>query len=262
MTTPKIVLGTMIFGLDHTDGTKNMVRVRGVDNIRPFLDLFSARGHNEIDTARVYCEGDTELALGQLNPEKYKISTKVAPYVPRAHGDEFLKKTFRQSLAALQLQKVDIFYLHAPDYSTPFEETIKAVDDLYREGLFERFGLSNFAAWQVTLIHQLCKQHGYILPSVYQGMYNAIVRGVASELLPCLKALGIAFYAFNPIADGFLSGKYNFDTEVGSGRFDEKNFFGKLYRQRFWSGQYFEAINMVEKVAKEHNITLIESAFR
>ncbi|KAF8920922.1 hypothetical protein BGZ58_004237, partial [Dissophora ornata] len=60
MTTPKIVLGTMTFGLDQTDGTRNAVRVRGVDNIKPFLDMFSARGHSELDTARLYCNGDTE----------------------------------------------------------------------------------------------------------------------------------------------------------------------------------------------------------
>ncbi|KAI8594827.1 NADP-dependent oxidoreductase domain-containing protein, partial [Dissophora ornata] len=90
--------------------------------------------------------------MGQFNVEKYKVATKVWPVVAKAHGAEFLRKTFKDSLEALKLQKVDIFYLHAPDYSTPFEETIKAVDDLYREGLFERFGLSNYAAWQVTLI--------------------------------------------------------------------------------------------------------------
>ena len=76
--------------------------------------------------------------MGQLHPEKYKISTKVWPFAPKAHSAEPLKKTFRESLEALKLQKVDIFYLHAPDYSTPFEETIKAVDELYREGRFER----------------------------------------------------------------------------------------------------------------------------
>ncbi|KAI8597631.1 Aldo/keto reductase [Dissophora ornata] len=262
MATPKIVLGTMTFGLEQTDATNNAVQVHGVDNIKPFLDMFSARGHNELDTARVYGDGDTEIVLGQFNVEKYKIATKVWPIVPKAHGAEFLKKTFKDSLEALKLQKVDIFYLHAPDYSTPFEETVKAVDDLYREGLFERFGLSNYAAWQVTLIHQLCKQHGYVLPSVYQGMYNAITRDVVRELLPCLKALDIAFYAYNPIAGGLLSGRHNFDKDVDGGRFNEKNAFGKIYRERYWNTLYFDAIKMIEKVTKEHNITLIESALR
>ncbi|KAF8924378.1 hypothetical protein BGZ58_001839 [Dissophora ornata] len=191
----------MTFGLEQTDATNNAVQVHGVDNIKPFLDMFSARGHNELDTARVYGDGDTEIVLGQFNVEKYKIATKVWPIVPKAHGAEFLKKTFKDSLEALKLQKVDIFYLHAPDYSTPFEETVKAVDDLYREGLFERAG-------------------------------------------------------------GLLSGRHNFDKDVDGGRFNEKNAFGKIYRERYWNTLYFDAIKMIEKVTKEHNITLIESALR
>jgi hypothetical protein len=66
------------------------------------------------------------------------VSTKVWPTVAGAHNSENLKKTFRESLVALKADKVDIFYLHAPDYSTPFEETIQAVDELYREGRFDR----------------------------------------------------------------------------------------------------------------------------
>ncbi|KAG0352418.1 NADP-dependent oxidoreductase domain-containing protein [Gamsiella multidivaricata] len=260
--TPKIVLGTMTFGLEGTNETTSTVRVRGVENIRLFLDSFHAHGHVEVDTARLYCNGDTETALGQLQLDSFKVATKVWPTAPKAHGSELLKKTFRESLAALNAKKVDIFYLHAPDYTTPFEETIKAVDELYREGLFERFGLSNYAAWQVTFIHQLCKQHGYVLPTVYQGMYNVITRDVVRELLPCLKALGIAFYAYNPIAGGLLSGRYNFEKETDGGRFDLKTGFGQIYRERYWNQLFFEAVKSMEKITKEHNLTLIESALR
>ncbi|KAF9160582.1 hypothetical protein BGX21_005600 [Mortierella sp. AD011] len=260
---PKIILGSMTFGLEGTNAVTTTVRVRGVENIKAFLDLFHEHGHNEIDTARTYCAGDTETALGQLGVDPLKIATKVWPTVPRAHASEHLKKTFRESLTALKAGKIDIFYLHAPDYTTPFEETIKAVDELYHEGLFERFGLSNFAAWQVTLIHQLCKQNGYILPTVYQGMYNVITRDVVRELLPCLKALNIDFYAFNPIAGGLLSGRYKFEIEAkDGGRFDENTGFGKGYRQRYWNTVFFDAIKKMEDVTKEHNLTLVESALR
>ncbi|KAF8983508.1 hypothetical protein BGZ46_010104 [Entomortierella lignicola] len=270
--TPRIVLGytmlqnrrcaTMTFGLDSSDPTTTTVRVRGVENIKPFLTSFHAHGHNELDTARLYCNGDTEVALGSLPMESFKVATKVWPSVPNAHGYDHLSKTFRESLKALKAQKVDIFYLHAPDYSTPFEETVKAVNELYREGLFERFGLSNYASWQVTLIHQLCKQNGYVLPTVYQGMYNAITRDVVRELLPCLKALNIAFYAYNPIAGGLLSGKYKFDQEVESGRFDVNTGFGKIYRQRYWNTLFFDSVKAIEKVSEKHNLTLIETALR
>ncbi|KAI7817008.1 Aldo/keto reductase [Gamsiella multidivaricata] len=251
----------MSFALETTDDSTT-VRVRGVENIKPLLDTFHAHGYNELDTARFYCHGDTETVLGQAPTEQFKISTKVWPTVPKAHGSELLKKTFRESLAALNGKKVDIFYLHAPDYTTPFEETIKAVDELYREGLFERFGLSNFAAWQVTLIHELCKQNGYVVPTVYQGMYNAFTRDVVRELLPCLKALNIAFYGFNPIAGGLLSGKIDFDKvdETKGGPFDTA--VSMIYRERYLNTLTVDAVKKMEKVCKEHSLTLIESALR
>ncbi|KAG0208633.1 hypothetical protein BGX28_000441 [Mortierella sp. GBA30] len=261
--TPRIILGTMTFGLESTSAATSAVRVRGTENIQPFLDTFGAYGHIELDTARIYCNGDTEEALGQLPTDNFKIATKVWPTIPKAHGSENIKRIFHESLAALKGKKVDILYLHAPDYTTPFEETIKAVDELYREGLFERFGLSNFAAWQVTLIHQLCRQNGYVLPTVYQGMYNGITRDVVRELFPCLKALNISFYAFNPIAGGLLSGKHRFEeNESEGGRFDTKTGFGRIYRERYWNTLFFEAIKDLEKVAKEHSLTLLESSLR
>ena len=128
----------MTFGLETTVAETSSVRIRGIDNIKPFLDTFHKHGHTELDTARVYCGGDTERALGSLDTAAFKIATKVWPSGPKAHGSELLKKTFHQSLVALKTEKVDIFYLHAPDYTTPFEETVKAVADLYREGRFER----------------------------------------------------------------------------------------------------------------------------
>ncbi|KAF8950893.1 hypothetical protein BGZ46_004269 [Entomortierella lignicola] len=260
---PKIILGSMTFGLEETNSVTSTVRVRGVESVKSFVDLFHSHGHIEIDSARIYCGGDTETVLGQLGTDSYKVATKVWPGAPNAHAPEQLRKTLRESLTALKSNKIDVFYLHAPDYTTPFEETVKAVDELYREGLFERFGLSNFAAWQVTFIHQICKQNGYVLPTVYQGMYNVITRDVVRELLPCLRALNIDFYAFNPIAGGLLSGRYQLENESkDGGRFDENTGFGKLYRQRFWTKLFFDAIKKMENVTKEHNLTLVESALR
>ncbi|KAF8936923.1 hypothetical protein BGZ58_003525 [Dissophora ornata] len=253
----------MTFGLETTSFESSAVRIRGVQNIKPFFDVFKARGHEEVDTARIYGNGDTELALGQLPMESFKIATKIWPSMDKAFAPDNLKHTFKESMTALKASKVDVFYLHCVDDSTPFEETLKAVDEIYREGLFERFGLSNFTAWQVTLVHQLCKQHGYVLPTVYQGMYNAIARNVQYELLPCLRALNISFYAYNPIAGGLLSGKHKFEELEGEdGRFNPKSKFGKVYRDLYWNSLSFEAVKNVENAASGHGMTLIESALR
>lgn len=76
----------------------------------------------------------------------------------------------------LPYSSVDIFYLHAPDRSTPYEVALKGINELYKEGKFKRFGLSNFPSYEVAEIVEICKANGYVLPTVYQGMYNAIAR--------------------------------------------------------------------------------------
>ncbi|KAF8944533.1 hypothetical protein BGZ47_004127 [Haplosporangium gracile] len=261
---PRVILGTMTFGLEKTSTDTSLVRIRGADNIAPFLTTFHAHGHIEVDTARLYGNGDTETVLSQLPTAHLKISTKVYPFAPGSHNKEKLPKQFRESLKALNAEKVDILYLHAPDKSVPFEETVKAIDDLYKEGLFERFGLSNYPSWNVAQIYEICKQNGYVRPSVYQGMYNPIARSVTTELLPCLKHYNMDFYAYNPISGGVLSGKYKFvGDEVKEGhRYDPNTRFGKMFRQRYWTETNFEAVQALTKVATANNFTLLEATLR
>lgn len=92
-----------------------------------------------------------------------------------------------------------------------------------------QFGVSNYSSWNVALMHSICKQNNYVLPTVYQGSYNPIDRSVVSELLLCLKHLNMSFYAYNPISGGVLSGKYKFGVEVPEGsRYDPKTYIGKM----------------------------------
>ncbi|KAG0048730.1 hypothetical protein BGZ83_006333 [Gryganskiella cystojenkinii] len=261
--TPRVILGTMTFGLEDTQTELSVIRVRGVEAVRPFIEKFTAYGHVEIDTARIYGRGDTEVLLSQLPNAHLKLATKAYPMEEHGFNSVKLPKQFRQSLEALKVPKVDLFYLHAPDVLTPLEETLKVVNDLYKEGLFERFGVSNYPAWQVALIHQICKQNGYVLPTVYQGILNPIVRAVVPELLPCLKHLGISFYAYNPIAGGMLSGKYKFDQEVEEGsRYDTKTGFGALFRNQYWNQLTFEAVQILVKASEANHIPLLEATLR
>jgi len=101
--------------------------------------------------------------------------------------------------------QVDIFYIHMPDHSTPISETLAGVQEVYNLGLFRRFGLSNYLADDVQSIHNHCQEHGYVLPTVYQGSYSPITRHRETDLLPTLRRLGMAFYAYSPSASGFLA---------------------------------------------------------
>ncbi|KAF9944805.1 Aflatoxin B1 aldehyde reductase member 2 [Mortierella alpina] len=260
---PRIILGAMTFGLESTDPASTACRVFGSKNVGPLLEMFHSYGHVEIDSARLYCGGDTEQVLGQLPLGDFKVATKVFPFSAGAHEAANLERGIRDALTALKSSKVDIFYLHAPDRSTPFERTLEAVNDLYNKGLFERFGLSNFAAWEVAEICEICKHHGYVLPTVYQGSYNPIGRSIVPELFPCLKRYGMAFYAYSPLGAGLLSGKYSFEEEVIEGsRLDPKTAFGNYFRGRFWNKRNMEAVQLLVKAAQANKMTLVEASWR
>ncbi|ORZ12142.1 NADP-dependent oxidoreductase domain-containing protein [Lobosporangium transversale] len=265
-TTPRIILGTQSFALHTTDPKTADFRVQGPENLKPFLDLLETFGVLELDTARVYCGGDTEATIGLVEGEpltRFEISTKVYPLQPGDHSPEALVRHLYQSLEQLKVDKVKIFYLHAPDFYTPFETTLKAIDDLYKDGLFDEFGLSNFAAWQVALIHQICHYKGYVKPTVYQGWYNPLMRQVERELFPCLRELGMKFYAYNPIAGGFLTGKYHIDSIVRDGtRFDTKTILGSYYREQYWSPLFFDAVDALRKVTESYGTPLLEASIR
>lgn len=214
--------------------------------------------------------------LGDLDWQKRGIvmDTKYSPTYGRSvpdtwrkdlrHTPEMLREMLMKSLTALKTDKVDMWYLHSPDRSTPYEVTMKAVNDLYKEGYFKRLGLSNYMAWEVAQICELCKANGWKMPDVYQGVYNALHRSVEPELFPCLRHYGIAFYNYNPLAGGYLTSRYHRDDkgEDIDGRFDPSKWQGRAYRGRYWNDAYFDALDILRPVAKKHGLTEAECALR
>ena len=143
---------------------------------------------------------------------------------------------------------------------------MRAVDDLYKEGHFTRFGLSNYQAWEVAQICEMCKSNGWKMPDVYQGVYNALHRSIEPELLPCLRHYGVAFYNYNPLAGGYLTSRYHRDDKGGEiekgSRFDPEKWQGKMYRARYWNDAYFDALEILRPVAKKAGLTEAECALR
>ena len=173
-----------------------------------------------------------------------------------------MSKSFKE----LKTGKVDLLYLHLPDRTTPYDVTFGALNEYYKEGRFDRLGISNFQAWEVASICEMCKQHGWKQPDVYQGIYNALHRAVEPELFACLRHYNIAFYAYNPLAGGYLTSRYRREDkddkiEVGS-RFDPSRWQGKGYRARYWRDEYFHALDLLRPVAEKHGLTESECALR
>ncbi|KAE8329224.1 putative aflatoxin b1 aldehyde reductase-like protein [Aspergillus sergii] len=258
---PRTILGLMTFGPDPNKGA----RITSLPEFAQCLEYLKSQGYNEVDTARMYLDEKQEEFTAAVGWKERGLSlaTKVYPTEPGIHKPASLQRKFRESLAALQTDRVDIFYLHAADRSVPFAETLKAVDELYKEGRFKRLGLSNYTAFEVAEIVIMCAERGWVRPTIYQAMYNAITRNIETELIPCCRRYGLEIVVYNPLAGGILSGKYQTGAAVPEeGRFSDKNTTGALYRRRYLNDSVLNALDIIRPVAEKHGLTLPDVAFR
>ncbi|SCU84776.1 LAMI_0C08834g1_1 [Lachancea mirantina] len=220
--------------------------------------------HNiaELDTARIY--PGSEEALGKQDAgKKYKIDTKAAGFSENSNNDAGIRKSIKESLELLKLDKVYIYYLHSPDPSTPLEETLATINELYKAGKFEKFGISNYTASDVRKIYEIAKKNGYPLPSVYQGNYNAFARKIEDDLFPVLRELNITFYAYSPIAGGFLArSRQQIEEAAEGGRFDPSSFIGQMYRQLYAKPSLLKALEEWEQIAESEGISKVSLAYR
>ncbi|CAG5979738.1 unnamed protein product [Menidia menidia] len=235
---PVSLLGTMAFG-GRADAQQSL------DMVKAFL----GRGHSHLDTAFMYVDGKSETIIGDMKlPKTVSMATKANPWDGKTLKPESVRSQLETSLKRLQTDCVDLFYLHAPDHQNPIQDTLRACNELHKEvGKFKELGLSNYASWEVAEIVCICRHNNWIVPTVYQGMYNATTRQVETELLPCLRYYGMKFYAYNPLAGGLLTGKYHYEDKDGSqpaGRFFGNNW-AAAYRDRYWKQSHFQAIEVV-----------------
>ncbi|KAL3463542.1 NADP-dependent oxidoreductase domain-containing protein [Aspergillus heterothallicus] len=266
---PRVILGTMTFGPDPSTGA----RVTSLDTYNNILDSFQSRGYNEIDTARCYVGGQQEAFTRAARWKERGLicATKWYPYgnddeKAGAHRAGKLEEMFNKSLSELGTDCVDIFYLHAADRTTPFQEPLRKLNELYRQGRFKKLGISNFTAYELAEVVLLCKANGWVRPTVFQCMYNAITRSIEPELVAACRRYGLDIVVYNPLAGGLFSGKYTSlspDSVPQEGRYSNVDGeVGDLYRKRYFKNATFEALRIVEPVAKKHGLTLLEIGFR
>lgn len=156
---------------------------------------------------------------------------------------------------------VDIYYIHAPDSGTDIAETLAGINEVYQKGFFKRFGLSNYKAEDVEKVYNHCKEEGYPLPTVYQGNYSAVARKQEDLLFPTLRKLNIAFYAYSPMAGGFLA-KTKEEIEKGIGRFSRDNPVGQMYQDMYNKPAYLSALAQWADIAKEEGCSRGDLAYR
>ena len=247
----KLVLGTMTFGESVFS-----------PDVERFVNTFLDAGYDELDTAYVYNEGNCERLLGEVLPgihRPFKIATKVNPRISGKLDGAAAYKQVNESLERMQLLSVDTVFLHFPDPATPVISVLEACADLHSQGKFKELGLSNFPAWMVADVWHICDKHGWVKPTVFEGIYNPLTRKAEAELNACLNYFGMRFYAYNPMAGGLLTGRYGkFEDAPTDGRFTHR----PNYQGRYWKKSYFDAVEIIKETAGKYGISTVEATYR
>ncbi|NVN88843.1 MAG: aldo/keto reductase [Rhodopseudomonas sp.] len=200
-----LCLGTMMFG----GATDEPTSARIIDKARN-------AGVNFIDTADAYSSGGSETIVGRAiadTRQHWVLATKLANQMgdgPNRAGlsRRWMMQAAEDSLRRLGTDYIDIYYLHKEDHTTPLDETVRAMGDLIRLGKVRYFGLSNFRAWRVAEICNICDRLGIDRPVVSQPYYNAMNRMPEVEHFPACGFYGLGIVPYSPLARGVLTGKY------------------------------------------------------
>ncbi|MDA8029309.1 MAG: aldo/keto reductase [Nitrospiraceae bacterium] len=257
-------LGTMTFGgKDEFWGAIGKLEPSEVDRlVRKAVDS----GINFFDTADVYSDGQAEVLLGGslrrlgIPREEVVIATKVFGETasgPNSRGlsRHHIMNAVRESLSRLGLTHIDLYQVHGFDPATPVEETLRALDDLVRQGLVRYVGVSNWAAWQVMKARGISERESLSRFESLQAYYTVAGRDLEREILPMLEEEEMGLLVWSPLAGGLLSGKYGRGLAAPAGSRRSSFDFPPVDLARA-----YDVIDVMRKMAKELQVSVAQVA--
>ncbi len=218
-----ISLGAMMFG-DQTDAAASEAI------LERYLGWTESRGPEGgkalVDTADAYSAGASERIIGDWMArtgarDRLLLATKVGNPTPGVEGGagisaRWIKRGLEMSCERLRTDRVDLYYLHIDDETTPLEETIGALGELVAAGRIGLWGFSNHRAWKIAEMVRVADAIGAPRPSVCQPYHHLLNREAEMDLLPACRHFGIGVIPYSPLARGVLTGKYRAETPEGS----------------------------------------------
>ena len=252
----EICLGTMTFG-HGADETESIHMV----------NLSRDAGVNFFDTANSYGEGESEIILGKALKNRRRdaiVATKFFNPMGPGPNDSGMSRVhimqaIDDSLKRLQMDYVDIYYIHHVDTQTPIEEMLRALDDLVHQGKVRYTACSNYQAWRLSEALWLSDSQNLASFSCYQPLYNLVVRDIEQELMPLCENKGLGIVVWSPLAGGFLSGKYKPGVRQQSGSRSEE---GWAFPQRYFAANADETLQTLFDVAEELGYSPAQVALR
>ncbi len=260
----ELCLGTMTFG--GGEGIWQAIGKLQQDEADALLRQAVEAGINFIDTADVYSQGLSERITGQairnlgLPRHDIVLATKVYGEVapgPNARGASraHIMDGVKASLARLGTDHIDLYQIHGFDRITPIEETLRAMDDLVRQGLVRYVGVSNWAAWHIMKALGLAERHGLARPASLQAYYTVAGRDLERELVPLLQSEGVGLMVWSPLAGGLLSGKFERGKPGAEGDRRTAFNFPPVDEARGWA-----VIDAMRPIAARHGVSVAQIA--
>lgn len=249
-----IGLGTNRFGTDALPQAA----------VNAVLDAALDLGINFIDSSNTYAGGRSEETLGQALKgrwDRFVVATKFVIPVGDGPNDRgasryHMMHAVETSLRRLQSDHIDLYYVHRWDPHTTVDETLRALDDLVRQGKVRYIGASDFASWQLADANARAELRGWSSFVALQSEYHLLERYVETEILPYCQAHNVGFVPYYPLAGGFLTGKYQRDKPAPPGSRGETN----VRVQQYMTDAMYDTIDRLTSWAAERGRGLNELA--
>ena len=265
-----LCLGTMTFGNQADEKESHEILSTAFDSGVYFIDTADAyplgANWNQL--------GRTEQIIGAwLKDKRHEVvlATKCFGQMSSNPNDKGLSRkhifdAVENSLRRLGTDYIDLYQAHQFDESVPMEETLRAFEDLVRQGKVRYVGVSNWRAWQVAKALGISKYFHFDPIQSVQPRYNLLFRMIEDELVPLCESEGVGIITYNPLAGGMLTGRYRPGQDVQEGtRFSLGGIgvrAGTLYQQRYWNDSVFSAVEGYRNWCTEHGRNMVTTAIQ
>jgi len=254
----ELCLGAMTFG---GRGFWQAIGKQSQDEVNELIKTSFEHGINFIDTANVYSEGLSEKMLGKgikelgINRQELVIASKVRGRMGPGANQVGLSRlhmmdSVDDSLKRLDMDHIDLLYVHGVDELTPLEETMRGLEDVVRSGKVRYLGVSNHPAWKIAKANGIAQQMGWSRFVATQSYYSIAGRDIEREVVPLALSENMGIMPWSPLAGGFLSGKYTRQNEkAGDSRRDEFDF-PPVNKEKA-----YDIIDVMIKIGQTHDVS-------
>ena len=260
----ELCLGTMTFG--GSSGIWSNIGGLSQGEAERLVGQALDAGINFLDTADVYAAGLSETMTGQAL-KNLKVAREDVVVATKAFGEmgkgpnsrgatrHHLLNAVQASLRRLQFDYIDLYQIHGFDSATPIEETVRALDQLVRQGDVRYVGVSNWAAWQIVKALGIAERLGLSRFESLQSYYSVAGRDLERELVPMLHSEGLGLLVWSPLAGGLLSGKYENAAQVEAGSRRSAFNFPPVDQDRAT-----QCIDVMRRIAAAHGVSIARVA--